>query len=308
MGKIKRRIRQKRWLKILLGLGIIGLLFLHFYVPRFITEIRNPILGLIRKAPEIALDKQYPGVPIMITSFDEVELVGHLERTPVDSAKGCILLIHGIGGYKEHFKALTAQLNSWGYHTLAIDQRAHGASGGKHCTFGAKEKKDIYSWVRYLQQQEKMEVPIGVWGQSLGGAVALQSLGTYPDIQFGIIESTFSNYQEVVHDYFKYHAGFNWRPFSNYLSDRAGRIAGFEARSNNPIDYAQKIHQPILVVHGTVDQRISIDYGRENFEAMPSLNKQFLEIKNAHHLNVWSVGGTDYLGQVHRFLTNLENH
>ncbi|MEO1437676.1 MAG: alpha/beta fold hydrolase [Bacteroidota bacterium] len=296
------KINRKKWIRVLFGLATIGLLLLHFYVPRFITDLRNPIVGLIRTAPVIGAERQFPGADLTIQSTDGLKLVGQLQRTAVDSVKGCIILVHGIGSCKEYFKALATRINDWGYHALAIDQRAHGESQGRHCTFGAKEKQDIAAWVDYLKTQENIQAPIGIWGQSLGGAVALQSLGSNPALEFGIIESTFSNYQEVVHDYFAYHAGVHWRPFSNYLSGRAGRIAGFDAKTNNPIDDAQQIQQPVLIVHGTADQRISIDYGRANFEVIPSTQKQFLAIENANHLNVWAVGGETYFEQVRAFL------
>ena len=44
-------------------------------------------------------------------------------------------------------------------------------------------------------------------------------------IQFGIIESIFSDSKTIINDYFDLHAEFSFLPFSNYLVNRAGNIA-----------------------------------------------------------------------------------
>jgi esterase/lipase len=153
-----------------------------------------------------------------------------------------------------------------------------------------------------LAHQEKLTENIGVWGQSLGGAIALQVMGSDNRIQFGIIESTFTDFKTITKDYFKYHLGFSFEPLSNYLIYRAGKIAKFNPADASPIKYCENIHQPILIVHGNDDKRINIRYAKANFVKIPSLKKEFLEIKNAGHLNVWQIGGEGYFKKVERFI------
>ena len=140
---------------------------------------------------------------------------------------------------------LSAKLSRLGYNAVAMDSRAHGSSGGQHCTFGVKEKRDISELINMLAEQENITDNIGVWGQSLGGAIGLQAMGNDERIQFGIIESTFSDFKTITHEYVNYHAGFNIRPLTNYLVYRAGKIADFDPEDAKPEKYCSNIDQVI---------------------------------------------------------------
>ena len=289
------------------GVFVLGVLFMHFYAPRVITEIDNPILGLFRKnIPDISEFEGEGGKTIWFCSFDETELCAYVTYAKTDTVKGTIILLHGIRAYKEHFKTLSHQLAERGFNAVALDLRAHGQSKGKHCTFGVKEKKDISELITYLIQQENLKDPIGVWGQSLGGAVGLQSMGYDKRIKFGIIESTFSDFRTITRDYFQYHTGLKIDWLTDYLVYRSGKIADFNPDEARPEDFCRLIEQPTLLVHGNKDRRIDIQYGKENFNALKSKEKEFLEVDNATHLSVWKTGGDEYFEKVYRFLESME--
>ena len=182
-----------------------------------------------------------------------------------------------------------------------MDSRAHGESEGDFCSFGVNEKKDVQSLISYLIDSENLN-HIGVWGQSLGGAIGLQAMGFDNRIKFGIIESAFSDIKMTVDDYFQLYAGFSFKPFSNYLVERAGIIAEFDQNNAKPIKYCETINQPILLVHGNMDERINIKYARENFSKIPSTQKELLEIDTAKHADVWKIGGDDYFKKALSFL------
>lgn len=121
-------------------------------------------------------------------------------------------------------------------------------------------------------------------------------------IEYGIIESAFSDFKTTVDDYFKLYAGFSFKPFSNYLVNRAGTIGEFDQNDAKPIKYCENINQPILIVHGTNDERISIKYAKQNFSKIPSDKKEYLEIDSAKHADVWKIGGDVYFEKVLSFL------
>jgi alpha-beta hydrolase superfamily lysophospholipase len=306
---------KKRNLKIfkrsIIVSSIIGLLLIHFFIPRLITEIRNPIVGLIKRNKPVEVefkegtDTTSNRKEFVFKSFDDIKLSAYLIKSKTETPKGTIILLHGIRSNKNHFLGLSTFLAENGYNSVALDLRAHGDSEGQFCTFGVFEKKDVQKLVDYLIDKENLK-NIGVWGQSLGGAVAIQSMGFDKRISFGVIESTFTDYQTIVNDYFNLHAGFSFLPFSNYLSSRAATIAEFDADDAKPIKYCKNINQPILIVHGNKDKRIDISYGRANFSTIKSSQKKFLEIDNANHLNVWKVGGNTYFNEVLDFLDNRQ--
>ncbi|MGB0403708.1 MAG: alpha/beta hydrolase [Salibacteraceae bacterium] len=306
---------MRKSLKIVVAcLFLVGVLFLHFYAPRFITEIKNPFIEtakgsfLITTTPKFE-NNQLPGKYITFESFDKVELSCYLTYSSRDIAKGTIILLHGIRSNKECFIGLVNKLSLLGYNSVALDSRAHGGSKGVHCTFGVKEKQDISELINVLEKREGITGNVGVWGQSLGGAIALQAMGIDKRIQFGIIESTFSEFRTITNDYFKYHVGFNIPPLTNYLVYRAGLIANFDPAEACPSKYCININQPILIVHGNQDNRIAIKYAKENFENISGKKKNFIEVEGANHLNVWKVGGDDYFEKAINFLNeNTANY
>ena len=278
----------------------------HFYLPRLITEIKNPIICLItgkNYEANTAFDTT-TGHYMNFTGYEGTTLSAFFTPSSLNHSKGTIILLHGIRATKEHFIPLSKQLSQLGYNTVALDSRAHGNSGGAHCTFGVKEKQDISKLIDLLIDK-KTSTPIGVWGQSLGGAIGLQAMGYDQRIGFGIIESTFTHLKPITNDYFNFHTGFNIKPFTNYLLNRAGCIANFNVVDANPMQYCRKITQPIILVHGTKDKRIDIGYAKTNFKALASVKKSFIEIKDAHHLNVWKIGGKHYFEQIQQFLDEV---
>lgn len=301
MNKKKKRVFRKVFTLLL----VLGGLFLHFYIPRFITEIRNPLLRIVKgnyfnSSPKFVNNKSN-GKFINFKSFDNVELSCYFTYSKLDTVKGTIILLHGIRSSKECFIGLSNKLSKLGFNTVALDSRAHGESGGVHCTFGVKEKKDISALINTLSK-EGIIGNIGIWGRSLGGAIGLQALATEKRIKFGIIESTFSDFKTITNDYFTYHTGFNSKILTSYLVYRAGKIAKFNPKDARPIKYCEKIEQPILIVHGDKDKRINIRYAKNNFSKIPSSKKEFIEIKNANHLNVWDVGGDKYFERIVKFI------
>jgi len=302
-----KKNRIKIFKRFFLILVILGGLLTHFFIPRLISEIRNPIVGLIKRNHNVNSKLTTEDTPeikrktISVTSFDGIKLSARFTYSNAEIAKGTIILLHGIRSNKDHFNDLSNFLSQNGYNAVAMDLRAHGESEGQFCSFGVNEKKDVQKLIDHLYETEKLN-HLGIWGQSLGGAISLQAMGIDERLEFGIVESAFSDFKIIVNDYFDLHAGFSFAPFTNYLVNRTGSIAEFDPNDAKPIKYCEYIKQPILMVHGTDDNRIDIKYGRDNFSKIPSADKEFMAIDAANHGNVWKVGGTAYFDKVLLFL------
>jgi uncharacterized protein len=227
-------------------------------------------------------------------------LRGYLIQTAA-KPKGIIILLHGIGSCKEMHIDYAANLVGHGFHVLVYDQRAHGKSGGKYCTFGHNEKYDLKQYVDMLSAQYS-SLPIGIHGASMGGAVALQALALDKRLRFGIIESTFNTLENVVveygHDYFKFRS----RWLARRILSKSAEIAQFNPFDIKPVEACKAIDQPILMVHGEADDKIPIAFNKENFEALASSDKEFYTIKGAGHNNVGDIGGEAYSRKILAFL------
>lgn len=237
-----------------------------------------------------------------IYTNDHITLKGLFIQTPLKQ-KAIVILIHGIGSCKEHLFPLAKRLSSKGYSSYLFDSRAHGDSGGDYCTYGFYEKQDITAIVSQLKKQHPKS-KIGIWGHSLGGAIAIQSLAIDKRIEFGIIESTFTDVSQVVYDYKKrILKGIGIRWLSNYILANAGEIANFNPNKVKPLNDVKNIGQPILFAHGDADERISINYGKELYNNCIAKDKEFITVPDAGHNSLHAIGGDNYYNKVFHFLS-----
>ena len=245
--------------------------------------------------------------PLNLITKDGIELSGYWIKSQKDTNRGIIILIHGIGGCKEHFLNLAKELSKKGIESIVFDGRAHGKSGGEFCTYGFKEKKDIAQIVDKIKER-KPNLPIGIWGNSLGGAIAIQTLEFDERIKFGIIESTFTELNQIVFDYKKrILKGIGIRSLSDFALKRAGQIADFEPLKIKPIESVKNIKQSIFIAHGDSDKNISSKYGQQLFENLKPKDKEFTLVKGGGHFDLFDKGGIEYKNKIMNFIDrNLE--
>lgn len=294
--------------KLLFSIGaVFFMVFLlgNYYGPRMIIEVRNEIYKILNKQKNEfpkAIDFGLQTEPLEIITKDNLKLKAEIIRT--DSIqKGTVILVHGIRAHKEHFYPVCKLLSNNGFNAVVIDLRAHGQSEGKYCTYGFKEKHELVALIDTLNNDKSLNKNFGIWGQSLGAAVALQTLEIDKQLKFGIIESTFSDFRTIVNDYSFNKFGFTIPFMNDYLIWKAEQIGDFDADKIIPSESAKLIKQPILVVHGNLDKRIKIEYGYKNYYNLTSEEKEFIEIETANHLNVWEKGGEDYFNKVLKFIS-----
>jgi uncharacterized protein len=216
-------------------------------------------------------------------------------------AKATIVHVHGIGGFKESKIPFAKMLADEGYNVLIYDQRAHGKSSGTYCTFGENEKKDLSKMIDSVLKRLP-NVPIGIHGSSMGGAVALQCLEFDERLKFGIVESTFNTLENVVVEYGRDYFKFRSRWIARRVLSKSAVIANFNPFAIKPVESCKNIEQPMLMVHGDKDENIPIAFNIENFEALKSKDKEFYTVQGATHFDVGEVGGEAYKKKVLDFL------
>ena len=241
---------------------------------------------------------------ISIKVEPDIELIGHWLYAERETPKAIMIFVHGIGGCKEHFIPWASSLARKGMSSIVFDGRAHGESGGIYCTYGFYEKKDISKIVDIIKEKHP-DTPIGVWGNSLGGAIALQALEYDERIDFGIVESTFTQLDQIVFDYKKrLLKGVGIKYLSDYSLSRAGKIARFEPAEVSPIQSVKNIEQPVFIAHGNVDKNVSFSYGKQLYENLKSEEKVFELIEGAGHFDLSQKGGEGYKQKIFEFIEN----
>jgi uncharacterized protein len=235
----------------------------------------------------------------VVQGMDSAEIHGYF--IPAEKAKGTIVLVHGIGACKEFFFDFAKRLNKLQLNVALFDLRAHGQSGGDYCTYGGKEVPDIIRVIDHVQSCAP-SAPIAIYGSSLGGAIALQVMSADERIRCGIIESTYHDLEAVMNQYWT-----NWTSWScpnlvHRTLQRSAAIAGFDPSLLNPSKHCASIDRPVFFGHGSMDEKIPVEFNRKNYEALLSHDKLFVVVDGALHTNLHSCGGLNYERKYTEFL------
>lgn len=292
-------------LMIVLPLIVIGIAYAVYYVAPY------GIILMVRVSPEqVAKAVGQKPTPrkyglayenVSVDLADSVNLRGYYIPATGAKSNSTVIVLHGINGCKEQQLETAAYLAQNGFNVFAFDSRGHGESGGKFCTYGYYEKKDFSKVIDYILQKDSSQ-KVAIFGHSMGGAIALQTLAYDPRIKCGVIESTFSTLREIVSDYMKRMFFFGPRAVSDIALNRAAELANFNPDEVRPEESAKQITQPILMAHGDSDKHINIAYGKRNFANLKSEVKIWRTIPGAAHMNVHKIGGYTFMREIVDFL------
>lgn len=242
------------------------------------------------------------------------EMIQRLKKKGVTSTvrpRGTILLLHGSGGIKENMLSIAKRFVAADFRCLVYDARAHGMSEGNYCTFGKMEVRDLEAILsqttEFLEQRGEEIGPIGVFGNSLGAAVALQAAQIPEPPQAIVAVSPFTNLPEIVHRSGK---RMIHRHLPEWLSRNClvlgGWRAGFDPFSIVPLENAKTMETPLFIAHGKLDGVIPISHGKRIFTEAASLEKSWYEVETGEHGNILARGGDDlYEEMVLFFLRTL---
>ncbi|MDC0008181.1 lysophospholipase [bacterium] len=273
---------------LVIAILLVGFAVTHFIAPYIIIQPYRANLDITPANYNASYEK------LAIYTEDSLRLSGYLIKSDSIKLKGIIIMVHGVGGCKEHFIPLGAKLSKIGISSIVFDGRAHGESEGQYSTYGYYEKKDVKKVVDFIKSRYT-DIPVGIWGNSLGGAIALQAMAYDSRLDFGIIESTFANMDEIVFDYKKrYLKGFGLKFVSDYALYRAGNIADFDPNEVRPVNAVKEITKPMFIAHGDADKLIAFKYGETLFQNLKSTNKIWYPVENAGHSNLGEKGGKAY--------------
>ncbi|MBI3550513.1 MAG: alpha/beta fold hydrolase [Elusimicrobia bacterium] len=134
---------------------------------------------------------------VRFPSTDGVELTGILLHASSAPAKGTVVHFHGNAqNISAHF-LYSAWLTARGYDVLAFDYRGYGASKGSPTQ--AAVARDGVAAIDFARARVKGGKLV-VWGQSLGGAIAVASLtaGRADDVRAIVLEDTFDSYRSIA--------------------------------------------------------------------------------------------------------------
>ncbi|MGI9391032.1 MAG: alpha/beta hydrolase, partial [Boseongicola sp.] len=167
------------------------------------------------------------------------------------------------GGLKDRADRFSALIDR-GYGVVALAYR--GSSGSSGAPGEAELTSDARAVARAMQTK-----PLVLYGESLGTAVAIK-LASEGIGDAVVLEAPFTSIADLV--------------AVQYPRDDLEHLLTQHWKSSDRIS---RLKQPLLIVHGRHDKIVPIEQGREVFRAAGSTDKQFLEVADRGHHNLWTV-------------------
>lgn len=177
-----------------------------------------------------------------------------------ENPRAIVILLSGIENPSvTAFWGYAKMLQDNGYSSLLIEMRGHGASEGG-ISLGYKEYLDVKAAVEYITSSaEYVDLPIIIWGTSMGGVVAINSIGEIEEIDGVISASAYSSWPDAYYDNMiamgipAFVAAIE-KPFVSLYS---GFKLGFSNLSINPLNEIQKLNgRPALLMHSQGDSQV----------------------------------------------------
>ncbi len=210
--------------------------------------------------------------------------------------RGTVVFLHGNAENVSTHIASVYWLPQYGYHVFMLDYRGYGRSAGRAEINGIHE--DAAAAIRYVRERSELQVlPVVLYGQSLGGAVALYAAAD-PVNKSGlagvIAESAFSGYREIV----KEKLASTWLtvllqyPLALLFEDSFS-AAGF---------VAEIYPLPVLFIHGTNDKIVSASHSSVLYRAAKEPKELWLIPGGGH---IGAGGFREYRRRLVEFLGSI---
>lgn len=232
------------WLKVLIFIALWLIIFslFTFYMsikPQKITTDLGPSdLGL--KYEDVAFK-----------SADGVKLSGWF--MPNNKTKATIIVMHGYPADKNNLLGI-AEFLAKDFNMFLFDFRSFGKSEGKCTTVGYLEKNDLSGAIQYLEKEKNL-TKIGLYGFSLGGAVALMTKND--NVKAIVTDSAYAKLTNIVKHMYSIFFVFKY-PLA-YLTRLYGILfLKIDIGDVSPVDNIKNMKIPILLIHAEKDSQIPV--------------------------------------------------
>jgi len=306
-------LRRAGWI----GLGAAGSIFAIVGVASFslssllvrprlkrLSHLKRPhIRNLLRR---LGIEVQ----DVLITSFDSTLLKGWWIEASKDAPT--IAILHGVKKNRTDVLRAALVLRLEGFNILMFDGRGHGDSGGRYVTYGFYERRDVESALQWLIAEKGVrKQAIGIAGESMGAAIALQVAAANPWISAIWVDSPFASLKRIAAEFASRATHLPTSVLSPLLwtTIRVANYRGkFDVEMVDPLALAAQITSPVFVVHGTADQLIEPSHSVSIYEALGGKKELWL-VEGARHARAVSHVKNEYSEHIRRFFReNLVEH
>lgn len=271
--------------------AIIGTVFFFAFTSfwGFLSAIRPPKITSDITPKDYSLEFER----VEFQTRDNVTLRGwYIPATGGETGKTII----GLHGYPADKGNILPVLRSFAneYNLLLFDFRYFGESDGAYSTAGAKEVEDLRAAVAFAKRRGAER--IGVWGFSMGGAVALMGQREMQDINAVVSHSAYANLADLGEELYRLPLLDTTLAKLTFLWARV--IVGVNAYEVSPAQAVQGSDIPVFVSHSRQDDVIDFSHAEALREALSGNERfTFYVMEDALH----GVLSDEYLNAVREF-------
>lgn len=232
--------------KLIILLALLIGVFLLLSLWGLYTAIRPPKILSPITPKDLGLDYE----EIYFETEDNLKLKGWFIPAQIQTKK-TIIGLHGYPADKGNILPFLAFLNK-NYNIFLFDFRYLGESQGAYTTAGASEVKDLKAAIKFLKSRGIKE--IGIWGFSMGGAVALMESSNRKEIKAIISEASYASLAPFAQELYPI-PGLKII-FGKLIIFWAKLFLSINIQDITPAKNAQNIKIPVLLIHSQSDYTI----------------------------------------------------
>jgi uncharacterized protein len=222
-----------------------------------------------------------------------------------EPSKKTVILVHGVTRSRLTSIKYVELFRKRGYNVLVYDHRRHGESGGENTSYGYYEKHDLNACVDWVAERTGPDAVIGIHGESMGAATALQHAVINTRASFYIADCPYSD----IVGQLVYRLKVEYRilpafPLIPLVGLFCRMRAGFRLRDAQSRDSLKNVETPILFVHGQNDTYIEKRMTEDMYKLKPGKKELYLA-PGADHAEAYMKNPDDYDRVVGVFLRDI---
>lgn len=280
---------------------------------KIITLALSALLVFVAGSLWLAL---YPTVPADLAGVESLERGARRVMIPVGEEgdrlvayahpgrkRALVVLFAGYARDHRRMSRYAQFLHKAGYATLAVQFRSARAKDRKPTTLGHWELLDARAVLSWIQSQPRYAgYRVALYGESLGGSVALVAAAEHPEVVAVVADCPFSDGRLAVEDGLAqvYHLP-RW-PFTDVAIALGRVLTGHDPSALEPAKALTALgERPVLLIQGAVEDRFSQRQVKRLEEAAGPGVESWV-IMDAGHNGGWPKHRQDYEQRVRTFL------
>jgi dipeptidyl aminopeptidase/acylaminoacyl peptidase len=234
-------------------------------------------------------------IPLQLDGIDGGLIAKAGERRPT------ILYLHGRSANRMELAPLAQVLFNAGYNAVLWDSKS------RQISYGPREIEEVRRILNFIRNDSHVVInEIYIVGFSLGAAIAIGAASADNDhyIRGIVADSPYADLKDIAS---RYVSAFGAIPTAiawptkvvTFATARA--LHGIDSKTRNPVDWAERVLCPVLLIHGKADKRIPPQNSEIIFDRLQR-EKDLWLVDKAGHTQAFKTNPAEYTDRVLKFL------